>query len=134
MIGIIPETVPLSVALAARAKKGEFRKAWPSFLDPPIRGCRLNTYPYLLVTAAEDAEGPLDESTTTLADIMPKIPLFPSTDPEYPDALVKKAPGGHPKKAKAVVEKVQATKSKETTPVVAAVSLLDSYGLVNLLV
>ena len=134
MIGIIPETVPLSVALAARAKKGEFRKTLPSSLEPRFRDCRLNTCPNHLVTAAEDAEGPLDESTTTLADIMPKIPLFPSTDPEYPDALVKKAPGGHPKKAKAVVEKVQATKSKETTPVVAAVSLPDSYGLMNLLV
>lgn len=53
---------------------------------------------------------------------MPKVPLFPSTDPEYPDVLIKKPPGGHAKKAKVVADKVQSKGSKESTPVVTPVS------------
>lgn len=91
--GIVPETVPLSVALAARAKK-----------------------------AVEDAEGPTDESTTKLADVFPKVSLVPSTDPEHPDYLVKKAAGGQAKKTKGAPISVvngekDKGKSKETTPV-----------------
>ena len=72
----------------------------------------------------EDAEGPTDESTTKLADVFPKVPLVPSTDPEHPDYLVKKAAGGQAKKTKgAAVSGVNGGekdkgKSKETTPVV----------------
>lgn len=80
----------------------------------------------------EDAEGPTDESTTKLADVFPKVPLVPSTDPEHPDYLVKKAAGGPTKKTKGVAvsgvngEKDKG-KSKETTPVVSDAFALKLY-------
>jgi hypothetical protein len=82
----------------------------------------------------EDAEGPTDESTTKLADVFPKVPLVPSTDPEHPDYLVKKAAGGQPKKTAkgAAVSGVNGGekdkgKSKETTSVVSNAFALKLY-------
>jgi len=75
-----------------------------------------DTYPR--GTASEDASGPSEESTTTIGDVMTKIPLFPGNDPDYPDSLVKKNPNSQSKKSKPVTLAAEknSTKAKDVTP------------------
>jgi len=81
-------------------------------------------------TAAEDALGPSEESTTTIGDVMTKIPLFPGNDPDYPDSLVKKNPNPPSKKSKplTVATEKSSTKAKDVTP---ALPVSVKVGLAN---
>jgi hypothetical protein len=121
--GIVPEAVPLSVALAARAKKGlAIRDVF--WLEDAVLTSTLAE------TAAEDAAGPSEESTTTIGDVMTKIPLFPGNDPDYPDSLVKKNPNPQSKKSKPLASAVEksSTKAKDVTP---ALAVSAKVGLAN---
>jgi hypothetical protein len=79
---------------------------------------------YSNLIAVRDAELAEANQSQPLADTLPKAPHSVSTDPKYPDALIKRPPNTHGKKPKAVsaTVKEKITGGKASAPASVAVN------------